>query len=88
MKENVFIADSSLSSLENHIPQTENSEDFPFEFSTANMWNQSFFTPEIHSDISIEMLHSDLDEIKKLIGEIKKILSETFEFDKKTDREV
>ena len=88
MNKNIFIADNDISSFENHIPQTDSSEDLPFEFSATNMWNQSFFTPESHSDTSIEMLHNDLDEIKKLIGEIKSILKDIFELDKKTDREV
>lgn len=69
--------------FENHIPQAE--EEYPFEFSKTNLWNQNFFSPENQSDSAMELLHRDLENIKLLIGDIKDILAAAFEINTKTE---
>lgn len=68
--------------FENHMPDGD-CEGFPFEYSHTNLWNESFFNPEAASGFML--LHSDLEEIKGLLAEIKASIADIFEI--KTDRE-
>ncbi|MBQ9844873.1 MAG: hypothetical protein IJO54_02185 [Oscillospiraceae bacterium] len=61
------------------IKDTTSDSPLPFEFSRTRMWNENFYSPEIGNGHSIAALHSELNEIKELIGEIKDILKEIFE---------
>ena len=47
-----------------------------YNFCRTNVWNNAFSSPEISCDF--ELLHSDLQEIKQLIAELKDIVNEFF----------
>jgi len=74
-----FAVDADESTMENHICTAEDDSDFPFEYSTTNVWDKNFFSPENSSNLSFESLYSELEEIKLLIKDIKNILSDIFE---------
>ena len=75
----VFLIDVDENNMENHISDETDNIDFPFEYSTTNVWNKNFFSPENSSNLSFDTLYSELGEIKLLITDIKNILSDIFE---------
>ena len=75
----VILIDVDENNMENHISDETDNIDFPFEYSTTNVWNKNFFSPENSSNLSFESLYSELEEIKLLIKDIKNILSDIFE---------
>lgn len=74
---NFYIVDAEKNEFENHISQSDDECDFPFEFSHTNMWNQSFLPPENNSLI-FEELHRELKSITLILNEIKNFLNDTF----------
>lgn len=75
----VILIDVDENNMENHISDETDNIDFPFEYSTTNVWNKNFFSPENSSNLSFDTLYSELGEIKLLITDIKNILSDIFE---------
>ena len=47
-----------------------------FKYSGTNIWNSSFSAPEMTCDFTV--LHSDLQEIKSLVNDIKNCLKNFF----------
>ena len=74
---NFYIADAEKNEFENHISQSDDECDFPFEFSHTNMWNQSFLPPE-NSNLPFEELKNELKCIRQILSEIKDFLTYTF----------
>lgn len=74
-----FAVVADESTMENHICAAGDDSNFPFEYSTTNVWNKNFFSPENSSNLSFDTLYSELGEIKLLITDIKNILSDIFE---------
>lgn len=74
-----ILIDVDENNMENHISDETDNIDFPFEYSTTNVWDKNFFSPESNPNISFESLYSELEEIKLLIKDIKNILSDIFE---------
>ena len=74
---NFYIIDTKTSEFENHIPQSSEEHDFPFEFSHTNMWNQSFLPPE-NRNLPFEELKNELKCIGQILSEIKDFLTNTF----------
>ena len=75
-----FVTDAANADFENHIEQPGN--EFPFEFSSTNVWNGRFFPPENNS---FEALYCDIADIKQTVADIKQILRDMFETDSSTD---
>lgn len=48
----------------------------PFEYTCTNIWSNNFSSPEISCDM--EILHSDLMEIKALVSEIRDCIKSFF----------
>ena len=67
--DNILKTDSSAE----HLP---NNCDNLYEYSSTNIWNSAFTSPEISCDLLV--LHKDLQEIKTLVGEIRNCLTEFF----------
>ena len=47
-----------------------------FKYSGTNIWNSNFSAPEMTCDFTV--LHSDLQEIKSLVNDIKNCLKDFF----------
>lgn len=67
-----LITDADFSA-DNYAQTDDNNE---YSFSKTNIWNSSLNTAEPFSDLSV--LHSDLQEIKVLIGDIKDFIKDFF----------
>ena len=81
-----FLIDADGQEFENHISEKESENDYPFEFSRSNVWDQNFFAPE-NSNISFDTVYSQLNEIKLLLKDIKAVLSDIFEIKTAADDE-
>ena len=74
-----FLINVDENNVENHISDAADNNIFPFEYSTTNLWDKNFFSPENSTNLSFDTLHAELAEIKQFICDIKLLLSDIFE---------